>query len=122
MIERPLSEAERRERRIDRLAQAYDIYAFVARSGKGTDTGKKAGAAQARLEQDAAVMARIRKAQAEDQAQGWLSLAVNYMRAGRLDTARSYFEKIIAECPDTPQAREARGMLDGMAKTTPKTK
>jgi len=120
--ERPLSEAERRERRFECLAQAYGIYASVAKSGEGTDAGKKASVARARLEQDADLMARIHKAQAEDQAQGWLSLGINYLRAGRADTARSYFEKIIAACPDTPQAREARGMLDAMAETTPKTK
>jgi len=122
VTERPLTEAERRQRRLDCLAQAYEIYVRVAGSGEGTDVGKKAEAARLRLEQDADLMVRIRQARAEDQAQGWLSLGLNYMRAGRIDTARSYFEKIVAECPGTPQAREARGMLDGMVKTTPNTK
>ncbi|MBL7141055.1 MAG: hypothetical protein ISS74_09115 [Planctomycetes bacterium] len=122
VTDRSLTETERRERRLDCLVQAYEIYAFVAKSGEGTDVGKKAEAARLRLEQDADLMVRIRQARAEDQAQEWLSLGLNYLRAGRFDTARSYFEKIVAECPDTPQAREARGMLDGMAKTTPNTK
>ena len=61
-------------------------------------------------------MARIRRSRLRDQAREWLGLATNYMRAGRIEKAREYFEKILAECPDTPPAREARGFLDGMTK------
>jgi len=114
--ERPTTEAERRARRLDLLAEAHAIYARLAETGKGTEVGKKAGAARRRLEQDAGLMVRIRRARLRDQAREWLGLGTNYMRAGRMDKARAYFEKIVAECPDTPQARQARGYLEGMTK------
>jgi len=108
--------AGRRARRLDLLAEAHAIYVRVAEAGKGTDVGKQAEASRRRLEADADLMARIRRARLRDQARQWLSLGLNYMRAGRMDTARSWFEKVLAECPDTPQAREARGYLEGMTK------
>ena len=113
---RPLSDEERAARRLDLLAEAHAIYVRVAKTGQGTPVGKQAQAARARLEQDKDLMGRIRAARAEDQAREWLGLGTNYMRAGRLEKARSFFEKILAECPKTPQAREAKGYLDGMAK------
>jgi tetratricopeptide (TPR) repeat protein len=116
VAERTLSPAERDARRLDLLAEAHTIYARVAETGKGTEVGKKAEAARRRLEQDADLMVRIRRARQQDQAREWLSLGTNYMRAGRMDKAREFFEKIVAECPDTPQAREARGFLGGMSK------
>lgn len=114
--DRTLTPAERRRRRLDLLAEAHALYVRLAEQGEGTDVGKKAGAARRRLEQDPRLMARIRRARLRDQAREWLGLATNYMRAGRIDKAREYFEKILAECPDTPPAREARGFLDGMTK------
>jgi tetratricopeptide (TPR) repeat protein len=116
VAERTLTPAERKRRRLDLLAEAHAIYVRVAEAGKGTDVGKKAAAARRRLEQDADLMARVRRAQQRDQAREWLGLGTNYMRAGRMDKAREFFERILAECPDTPQARQARGFLDGMSK------
>jgi len=113
---RTLTPAERRRRRLDLLAEAHALYARLAELGEGTDVGKKAAAARRRLEQDPRLMARIRRSRLRDQAREWLGLATNYMRAGRIEKAREYFEKILAECPDTPPAREARGFLDGMTK------
>ena len=116
MNSRTPTEAQRRGRRLNLLAEAHAIYASVAETGKGTEVGKKAEAARRRLEEDAGLMARIRVARLRDQAREWLGLGTNYMRAGRMDKARAYFEKIVAECPDTPQARQARGFLEGMTK------
>ncbi|MFO8012004.1 MAG: tetratricopeptide repeat protein [Phycisphaerae bacterium] len=116
VAERSLSPSEREARRLDLLAEAHTIYARVAEAGKGTEVGTNAEAARRRLEQDADLMARIRRARQQDQAREWLSLGTNYMRAGRMDKAREFFQKIVAECPDTPQAREARGFLGGMSK------
>jgi len=113
---RPLTKAERQARRLDLLAEAHAVYARVAEQGQGNEVGKQAEAARRRLEQDSGLMVRIRQARAEDQAREWLGLGTNYMRAGRTDLAREYFEKILAECPDAPQAHEARGLLDGMTK------
>lgn len=111
---KPLTEKERRAARIEKLAAAYDIYCRVAKKGAGTEPGRKADEARRRLEQDADLLARIRLAQRTDQAKEWLSLANNYFRAGRFDSAREYCKKIIAECPDTPQAVDARLLLKGI--------
>ena len=105
---------ERREERIAKLLEAYEIYGRLARDGAGTKPGIKAEAARRRLEQDADLIGRIRDAQAEKQAREWLGLATNYFRAGRLDSAREYCTKILSECPKTPQAAEAKALLDGM--------
>ena len=112
--QRSLTPAEREARRLDLLAEAHAIYARVAEAGKGTEVAAKAEAALRRLEKDPRLMARVRREQQRDQAREWFSLATNYMRAGRMDKAREFLKKILAECPDTPQAREARGYLDGM--------
>jgi tetratricopeptide (TPR) repeat protein len=114
--ERPLTPAERAARRLELLAEAHAIYARLAETAKGTEVAKKAEAARAALEEDADLMQRIRRARARDQAREWLSLGTNYMRAGRMDRAREFLEKILAECPDTPEAREARGFLNAMKK------
>jgi len=111
----PLTPAERAARRLELLAEAHALYARLAETAEGTEVGHKADAARRRLEQDSRLLARIRRAQTEDQAREWLGLGTNYMRAGRLDKAREYFEKVLAECPGTPQAREARGYLDDMS-------
>ncbi len=116
VAERSLSPSEREARRLDLLAEAHTIYARVAETGKGTEVGTNAEAARRRLEQDAELMARIRRARQQDKAREWLSLGTNYMRAGRMDKGRQFLEKVVAECPDTPEAREARGLLDGMTK------
>jgi len=112
---RPLTPAERAGRRLELLAEAHAIYARLAETGKGTEVGQRADAARKRLEKDAELLKRIRRTQAEDQAREWLDLGTNYMRAGHMDKAREYFKKVLDECPDTPQAREARGYLDGMS-------
>jgi len=109
-----LTPNQRREARIAKLLEAYEIYGRLAKRGAGTETGIKAGAARRRLEQDADLMARIRGARAEKQAREWLGLATNYLRAGRLDSARQYCRKILSECPKTPQAADAKALLEGM--------
>lgn len=111
---KPMTPTQRREARIAKLLQAYEIYGRLAREGKGTAPAIQADAARRRLEQDAGVMARLRSARAEKQAKEWLSLATNYFRAGRFDSARAYCTKILAECPKTPQADQAKALLEGM--------
>lgn len=105
---------QRREARIAKLLEAYEIYGRIAREGAGTEPGIKAAAARRRLEGDAGVMARIQGARVEKKAKEWLGLANNYFRAGRFDSARQYCTKILSEYPKTPQADEAKALLEGM--------
>jgi len=109
-----LSEKERRAARVAKLAEAYDIYCRIAKQGTGTEPGKKADEARQRLEKDVDLLARIKQAQLEGQAKAWLSLANNYYRAGRFESAREYCKKILAECPETPQAVDAKVLLKGI--------
>jgi len=111
---RQLTEKERQAARIDRLLEAYDLYGRIADQGADTEAGKKAAEARARLEKDAALMARIEQAKAERKARELLSLADNYFRAGRFDLARPYCRKIVSTYPQTSQAADARVLLDRM--------
>ena len=68
----------------------------------------------ARLRKDAAVAERLAKVEAERRAREWMGLATNYFKAGRLDLARQYSEKIIASYPNSPEAAEARDLLEAL--------
>lgn len=114
VTEKDLTPAERRAAGIEKLAEAYEIYGRVAQEGADTDPGRKAAAARERLEKDAQLMARIKRAQAVDQAREWLGLANNYFRVGRFESAKQYCMKILSEFPKAPQAAEARRLLDDM--------
>jgi tetratricopeptide (TPR) repeat protein len=113
---RELTPDERLAARTEKLVAAYEIYTRVAREGADTAPGLKATAALDRLKGDEAILARIRQAQAENQAREWLSLANNYFRAGRFDLAREHCARIIEKCPQTPQAEEAKSLMEQMKK------
>ena len=99
---------------MDGLAEAYEIYGRVAQLGGDTDVGKQAAAARTRLEADAGLMARIQALQVERKARQYLSLADGYFKSNRFDLARQYCMKILSECPKTPQAADAKALLEHM--------
>jgi len=107
-----MTEAERAAARLDRLTEAYEIYGRVAQLGGDTDVGKQAAAARTRLEADAGLMARIQALQVERKARQYLSLADGYFKSNRFDLARQYCMKIIEECPKTPQAADAKALME----------
>jgi len=109
-----MTEAERAAARLDRLMEAYEIYGRVAQLGGDTDVGKQAAAARARLEADAGLVARIQALQVERKARQYLSLADGYFKSNRFDLARQYCMKIIEECPKTPQAADAKALMEHM--------
>jgi len=109
-----LTEKERQAARIDRLLEAYETYGRIVAQGADTEPGKKAADARARLERDAGLMARLEQAKAERKAREWLGLAENYFRAGRFDSAREYCQKTISTYPKTPQAEDAKMLLERM--------
>jgi hypothetical protein len=109
-----MTPAEREAARIDRLLEAYELYGRIVQQGTGTDPAKQATAAQARLEQDTALMTRIKAVQAERKAREWLGLAQAYFKADRADKAREFCQKILAEYPQTPQAAVAKDLLNQM--------
>ena len=107
-----MSAEERRTARLNLLLDAYEAYGRIVQLGGDTEAAKKAAAARARLEKDADLMARIKQVQADRKAKELLGLADGYFRAGRLDLARQYCTKIIAECPGTQQAADAKALLE----------
>ena len=109
-----MTEAERAAARLDRLMEAYEIYGRVAQLGGDTDVGKQAAAARTRLEADAGLMVRIQALQVERKARQYLSLADGYFKSNRFDLARQYCMKIIEECPKTPQAADAKALMEHM--------
>ena len=105
---------ERRTQRLKKLTQACEIYERIARQVPDTDLGKDAARALKQLHRDEDLAAQIQRARLHEKAREWFNLASNYYRAGRPDIAKEYCRKILADCPDAPQAREARAMLDSM--------
>jgi len=111
---REMTEAERKVARLDLLGQAYEIYGRIAQQGGDTDPGRKAAAARSRLEKDAELVARIKAVDADAKARSLMKLADGYFGAGRLDLARQYCTKVIAEYPQSQQAADARALLARM--------
>jgi tetratricopeptide (TPR) repeat protein len=109
-----MTEKEREAARIARLLEAYELYGRIVQQGAGTDPAKQASSARARLEQDTALMVRIKEVQAERKAREWLGLAEAYLKADRADRAREFCQKILAEYPQTPQAAAAKDLLNQM--------
>ena len=109
-----LTPEERQAKRLEKKVEAYALYARVVRQGGGTEPAKAAAEAMERLRKEAAVAERLAKVEAERQAREWMGLATNYFKAGRLDLARQYSEKIIASYPNSPEAAEARDLLEAL--------
>jgi len=112
--QKEMTAAERSAARLDRLTEAYEIYGRIVQLGGGTEPAIQAAAARARLEADTALMARIQVLQTERKARQYLSLADGYFKSGRFDLARQYCMKILSECPKTPQAADAKALLEHM--------
>ena len=109
-----LTPEERQAKRLEKKVEAYALYDRIVRQGGETEPAKAAAEAMARLRKDTAVAARLAKVGAERQAREWMGLATNYFKAGRLDLPRQYSEKIIASYPNSPEAEEARDLLEAL--------
>ena len=109
-----LTPEERQAKRLEKKVEAYALYERIVRQGGETEPAKAAAEAMERLRKDAAVGERLAKVEAERQAREWMGLATNYFKAGRLDLARQYSEKVIASYPDAPEAEEARDLLEAL--------
>lgn len=113
---RMMTPEERRAARIKKLAKAYAIYKRIVRHAGETELGKEAADALKRLAADEGLAEQIRKQRLREKARQWLGLATNYYRAGRTDLAEDYCRKIIEEAPSSPQAQEARAMLESITR------
>jgi tetratricopeptide (TPR) repeat protein len=109
-----LTPEARQAKRLEKLVEAYALYDRIVRQGGETVPAKAAAEAMARLRKEAAVAERLAKVEAERRAREWMGLATNYFKAGRLDLARQYSEKVIASYPNSPEAGEARDLLEAL--------
>jgi tetratricopeptide (TPR) repeat protein len=109
-----LTPEERQAKRLEKLVEAYALYDRIVRQGGETEPAKAAAEAMERLRKDAPVAERLAKVGAERQAREWMGLATNYFKAGRFDLARQYSEKVIASYPNSPEAEEARDLLEAL--------
>jgi tetratricopeptide (TPR) repeat protein len=107
-----LTPEERLAKRLEKLVEACVLYDRIVRRGGETEPAKAAAEAMARLRKEAAVAERLAKVGAERQAREWMGLATNYFKAGRFDLARQYSEKVIASYPNSPEADQARDLLE----------
>jgi hypothetical protein len=109
-----LTEKEQEALRLARLVEVYQAYGRIIEQGGDTEPAKAAAAARTRLEQDKDLMVRLTQAQSETKARQYLGLAQNYFKAGLTARAREFCQKILSECPATPQAADAKALLDKM--------
>jgi hypothetical protein len=114
VVQKMMSDKERETARVQRLLDAYEAYGRIVQAGADTEPAKQAAAARARLEKDGSLMARLKQAQAERKAREYLGLAEAYVKAGRQDRAKEFCQKILAECPDTPQVVRAKEILGSL--------
>ena len=109
-----LTPEERQAKRLEKLVEAYALYDRIVRQGGETEPAKAAAEAMARLRKDAAVGERLAKVGAERQAREWMGMATNYFKAGRFDLARQYCQKVLSAYPRSPEAEEARDLLEAL--------
>jgi thiol-disulfide isomerase/thioredoxin len=97
--------------------QAYIAYKALVKEYPGTSAATTATAAIQAYDADPSFAAAEAKADAADRsskAKSALSLAMNYLNAGRTDTAREKFQDIVAHYPGTPEAQSAKDELAQM--------
>ena len=81
---------------------------------KGYEKADCFAAAKARLEAlkaDKAIMADVRNKEAERECRSWLQMADNYQKAGLVDKAREYLQKILDKYADTDWGVKAKERL-----------
>ncbi len=103
--------AAARERAADDLAGAYQALQRVAERYAGTPAGRAAKVEVAQYDADPDKRTAIRKAIAQREAAGLLSLANAYLKAGKKDEAIEKLEALVDKHGDTDAGREAKAIL-----------
>ena len=92
---------------------------ILLRSYADLPEGKTAKEKLDELKADGELWKSIMKARAEAKAQSLLSLAKSYLNMGQTAKAAQRLRELVSTCPDTPQAKEARTLLEGLPATQP---
>lgn len=108
-----LSEA-RRLRDEGREDAAYSAFKQVANDFAGTSAGRAALDAVKAHESDPAFVQRSRDRDASPKARAAMSLAENYIAAGRVDLAKKKYLEVIEQFPGSTFAQIAQQRLDAM--------
>ncbi len=123
MAGQPMAEASRIEPRVsrglrdaqrERHAEAYKTFSSVLNIALGMPEADEALIHALRYEADEALMAEIAAADAESRAQAMLFLAQGHAAGFREEQAAEVLRELIAQYPDTPTAKQAQDMLDGL--------
>jgi tetratricopeptide (TPR) repeat protein len=94
-----------------KYAAALKAYKSIVKDFNGTTTARKAKKRVSDIVSDEELMASIRRAESERKAERWLSTARLLAANGAANDAARYYRRILKECPDTDQARQARKEL-----------
>ena len=103
----------RERKRTDRALEAYEK---IAAKYSGTEAAKLAQARIKEIRSDPAYTQSRSERQAQRDIDKWLRFARNMREAGQTNLAKRYYEKILKEYPDAPEAETARrelAALDG---------
>lgn len=102
-----------------RLIEAVESFRWVERHGRliGAPEANRAREAIDRIEADPAAMARLEEEAASREIGILLGWARTYQGNGKLEEARRYYERIVLEHPDCPEASEAARAIEEIARS-----
>ena len=90
---------------------ARRAYEQVVEEYEDTAAGREAKRRLERIEDDAGIQRTIAERRARDEAERWFDLADRFAAVKLYDEARTYYEKLVAEHPDTEFASRAKQRL-----------
>jgi tetratricopeptide (TPR) repeat protein len=94
---------------------AYQRFSEITRVFSGTDAATKAKAAVEEYEKDPVFVKNVVNADRARKAAAALSMADGYKSAGLTDKAKSKYQEVIDQFPNTPQAKAAAESLQTLA-------
>jgi tetratricopeptide (TPR) repeat protein len=97
-----------------KYAAAIKEYEKIAKLYKDTEHAAKAKSKLKELKADKVVQAAVREAEAKKKCDNWLQLARTLAKSGKTDEARSYYERVIKEFPDSSFADTAKQEMSAL--------
>ena len=94
----------------EKYARALAAYEAAAKYAD-TAWGRKAAEKVQAIKADAKLYNQIRDAKAERKCPGWLTMARSYVKMGKPEKAKGYYQKIVETYPDSSYAQTAREEL-----------
>lgn len=102
-----------------RYGTALDLYREVIDSFPDSPAAQAAEEAIERINSNAKIQSAIQAARATEQAERWLDLGDRFARVEMVGPARQYYERVIAEYPDSDAAAKARERIEKLPEAKP---